>query len=245
MKGNFTQVTNLIINDKTLSLEAKGLYLYLKSKPKGWNFYKKDMAINNNTSDYKIRKALKELEEHHYIHRESQQSSDGKFIGWSYEIFDKPTKKEKKKKPKGDKADIGKNRQSVNQPYNNKDISNKEFNNNNCIYYDNFENFENYDEDLKARIYNELEKLYINEYPRKEGKEQGLKIALKIILSGESSLEDIKTAVINYKYQKEKETTPLPFISTFKNFFDKGKYKDFIDNEQLDQEYYDMYPDKR
>jgi hypothetical protein len=37
---NYTQVPNDIINDKRLSLKAKGLYLFLVSKPDNWDFFR-------------------------------------------------------------------------------------------------------------------------------------------------------------------------------------------------------------
>lgn len=43
-KCNFTQVPNEIINDKNVSLKAKGLYLYMVSKPDNWDFSFKGMS---------------------------------------------------------------------------------------------------------------------------------------------------------------------------------------------------------
>lgn len=37
-KIDFTQVPNFIINDKNVSLKAKGFYLYMVSKPDNWEF---------------------------------------------------------------------------------------------------------------------------------------------------------------------------------------------------------------
>ena len=37
-KINFTQVPNTIINDNGVSLQAKGLYLFMISKPDNWQF---------------------------------------------------------------------------------------------------------------------------------------------------------------------------------------------------------------
>lgn len=34
----FTQIANVVLNDKTLSMKAKGLYAYLFSKPESWDF---------------------------------------------------------------------------------------------------------------------------------------------------------------------------------------------------------------
>ena len=40
----FTQVSNNLINDKNLSLKSKGLYVFMFSKPQGWNFTIRSMS---------------------------------------------------------------------------------------------------------------------------------------------------------------------------------------------------------
>lgn len=37
-KNDFTIVSNFLLNDKTLSFKAKGLFAYLFSKPDDWDF---------------------------------------------------------------------------------------------------------------------------------------------------------------------------------------------------------------
>ena len=38
LKDNFTIVANEIINNKDISLKAKGLYVFMMSKPTSWKF---------------------------------------------------------------------------------------------------------------------------------------------------------------------------------------------------------------
>lgn len=41
---SFTQIDNEIVNNEQLSWQAKGLLLYLLSKPDGWVFYETDLV---------------------------------------------------------------------------------------------------------------------------------------------------------------------------------------------------------
>lgn len=62
IKSSYTQVPNEIINNKELSLKAKGLLCYLISKPDGWNFSAENIATQNKEGLLAIKSALKELE---------------------------------------------------------------------------------------------------------------------------------------------------------------------------------------
>lgn len=58
---NFTQVPNQIINDKNVSLKAKGLYLYFISKPDNWYFSLAGMASQLLESEKTILSIIDEL----------------------------------------------------------------------------------------------------------------------------------------------------------------------------------------
>lgn len=60
-KCNFTQVPNEIINDKNVSLKAKGLYLYMVSKPDNWEFSLSGMEIQLQESKPAILRIIDEL----------------------------------------------------------------------------------------------------------------------------------------------------------------------------------------
>ena len=59
--GNFTVISNKVISNPLLSAKAKGIYIYLQSKPDGWQFY--EIEIINNFTDGKrsIRAGIQEL----------------------------------------------------------------------------------------------------------------------------------------------------------------------------------------
>ena len=60
-KIDFTQVPNEIINDKNVSLKAKGLYLYMVSKPDIWDFTLSGMSYQLLESEKTILKIIDEL----------------------------------------------------------------------------------------------------------------------------------------------------------------------------------------
>lgn len=87
VKQNFTAVTNTIVNDQLLSWKAKGIFLYLASKPDSWQFYMSDIekrATDGNTS---LKRGLKELESAGYLQRRTSHDTSGKFQGYVWTLF--------------------------------------------------------------------------------------------------------------------------------------------------------------
>lgn len=68
-KINFTQVPNEIINDKNVSLKAKGLYLYMVSKPDNWEFSFKGMSSQLLESIPAIMRIIDELVKYGYMQK--------------------------------------------------------------------------------------------------------------------------------------------------------------------------------
>lgn len=66
-------------------------------------------------------------------------------------------------------------------------------------------------------FYNELENVYQNSYPRKEGKQKGLE-KLNSEIKTEAELILFTTAVLNYRKKVELEHTELKFIKMFSSF---------------------------
>lgn len=68
-KGDgFTMIPHDMTNDSSLSLAAKGLLLYMLSKPDGWKLRVADVAKRCNNGEASIRSALKELRMTGYAH---------------------------------------------------------------------------------------------------------------------------------------------------------------------------------
>lgn len=81
----FTQIPNGLIEDVSLSAKAKGIYIYLMSKPSGWQFWMTDIIAHFTDKESSIRSGLVELEESGYISRERIRE-DGKLKGYNYKI---------------------------------------------------------------------------------------------------------------------------------------------------------------
>lgn len=85
-KKNYTQVSNIVLNDNTLSLKAKGLYAFMDSKPEGWNFTYRSISKQVKEGEDSVRTALNELKEYGYITYRKHTNGTG-----TYELYDNPS----------------------------------------------------------------------------------------------------------------------------------------------------------
>ena len=138
-KGNFTTIHNKLISDNSISLKAKGIMLYMLSKPAGWNYNPKDIANNSKDGLDSVYSGLKELIEAKYISR--RKNKDGTVDYFVFEdkeennIIDyqekpnqeKPNQeKPNQEKPNQDFADVLIIKDSNNTEYSKKELNNKE-----------------------------------------------------------------------------------------------------------------------
>ena len=86
----FTVMSNYHLNDKTISLKAKGLLSQMLSLPESWDFTLRRLACINKESLDAIRTAVLELEEHGYITRRQQRGTNGKLAKIEYTIYEQP-----------------------------------------------------------------------------------------------------------------------------------------------------------
>lgn len=89
-KCNFTQVPNEIINDKNVSLKAKGLYLYMVSKPDDWEFSYRGMASQLKEGIDSILSTIDELIKLGYMEKIKNRSSNGLQLANDYVMHEKP-----------------------------------------------------------------------------------------------------------------------------------------------------------
>ena len=89
---DYTIVSNHILRDNTLSWRARGLFIYILSKPETWKVYTKDLINQATEGKYAMYKAMKELVEAGYIER-SQIVEDGKFGNLIYKVYQIPCSK--------------------------------------------------------------------------------------------------------------------------------------------------------
>lgn len=103
----FVTVYNKTARDTRLSLQARGLLLYLLSLPGDWKISRKQLAKDNGINDKTIQKQLNELKEHGYAYYQATQEK-GRFTGGDYMIFPTPQKQPedfiKKANPKTSQA---------------------------------------------------------------------------------------------------------------------------------------------
>ena len=84
IKENFTIVTNIVLNDKTISLAAKWLYAFLMSKPDGWDFSYAWLSHQLKEWDKKIRSIVKELVDLWVLLRIPKRIEHNKFNWWEW-----------------------------------------------------------------------------------------------------------------------------------------------------------------
>ena len=128
-KGNFTTIHNKLISDNSISLKAKGIMLYMLSKPAGWNYNPKDIANNSKDGLDSVYSGLKELIEAKYISR--RKNKDGTVDYFVFEDKEENNiidyqEKPNQEKPNQDFADVLIIKDSNNTEYSKKELNNKE-----------------------------------------------------------------------------------------------------------------------
>ena len=73
----FTQIPNTLLNDKNISLKAKGLYSFMFSKPSGWNFTVRSMSKQLKDGVDGISSAMKELKKAGWVEYSKKQDGSG------------------------------------------------------------------------------------------------------------------------------------------------------------------------
>jgi hypothetical protein len=78
------------LNDKRLSLAAKGLLTYLLSKPDDWYIHTKDIIANNSNGRDAVYSAINELVKFGYMYKHRFRSNNGAFHSYNYLVFERP-----------------------------------------------------------------------------------------------------------------------------------------------------------
>lgn len=86
----YSQIPNKIINNPNLSYKAKGVLIYLISKPNNWETRISDIVKHGREGETAVSSAIKELEEAGYIIRKKIRGKDGKWAGWETLVFEEP-----------------------------------------------------------------------------------------------------------------------------------------------------------
>lgn len=83
----FTQIDNEITNNENLSWQAKGMMLYLLSKPDDWKFYESDIVKRAKNGPDSVKSIIKELLAEGYLIRgERLRDERGHLKGYNYTV---------------------------------------------------------------------------------------------------------------------------------------------------------------
>lgn len=86
---NYTVMSNYHLQDKNLSLKAKGLLSYMLSLPSDWDYSVNGLAAKLKENKTAVQSALKELEDAYYLKRTKIKDEKGQF-DYIYDIYEKP-----------------------------------------------------------------------------------------------------------------------------------------------------------
>lgn len=89
--AQFTTVDNEFIRDINISFKAKGILLYMLSRPDNWTFYESEITSNSSDGVKAIKSGIKELINFGYVERH-QLKKNNKFNGYEYIIHEKSPK---------------------------------------------------------------------------------------------------------------------------------------------------------
>ena len=89
VEKEYTVIRNSLITDKSLSWEARGILVYLLSKPETWVVRKSDLVAMSPISEYLTTNIIRELERSGYIKRDKHQDDKGRWT-WHTWVYDKP-----------------------------------------------------------------------------------------------------------------------------------------------------------
>jgi len=88
--SNYTTMSNYHLQDKSLSLKAKGLLSQILSLPDCWDYSVTGLVKICKEGKDCIVAVLQELERAGYIERCQQRTADGRLAGMEYIIYEKP-----------------------------------------------------------------------------------------------------------------------------------------------------------
>ena len=83
-------MSNHHLQDKRLSLKAKGLLSYMLSLPDDWDYSLKGLTVGCKDGLDSVRTAVLELEEHGYVRRQKVRNAKGQIIDYDYQVYESP-----------------------------------------------------------------------------------------------------------------------------------------------------------
>lgn len=89
-KNKYTQIDNNLIQNRNLSLKAKGLLIYMLSLPDDWDYSISGLSTGCKEGKSSIRSAIDELMKQRYITRSLVRGADGLLGGYEYVVYEEP-----------------------------------------------------------------------------------------------------------------------------------------------------------
>ncbi|WP_436855198.1 DnaD domain protein [Staphylococcus caeli] len=89
--GNFVTVHKNFIHDPNISWKAKGILLYLLSRPDDWQVYEKELEKHSLDGRDSLKNGIKELETASYIVRIRKRDDKGRLKEYEYSVYEQPT----------------------------------------------------------------------------------------------------------------------------------------------------------
>ncbi|HAR6416291.1 TPA: replication protein [Staphylococcus pseudintermedius] len=88
--GNFVTVHKDFIHNSNISWKAKGILLYLLSRPDDWQIYETELEQHSTDGLSGLKSGIKELEEIGYIQRNRKRDESGRLNGYEYLVYEQP-----------------------------------------------------------------------------------------------------------------------------------------------------------
>ena len=83
----YEPISNGLINDDSISVFARFLYIYMTSKPVGWDFFNQPICHALQCEERTLRKYVNELVEHGLLIKHKQSTENGKFGAIQYTLI--------------------------------------------------------------------------------------------------------------------------------------------------------------
>ena len=93
IRDKFTVASNAIIYDSSLSIAARFTYIFMASKPDGWDFIIKPLAKEIGCNIDSLHKYINELIQAGWLVKGEQKNENGKFGAVEYCLMDRPSRK--------------------------------------------------------------------------------------------------------------------------------------------------------
>jgi hypothetical protein len=232
-KNGFTQISNILIEDSRLSWKAKGILMYLMSRPDNWKVNKTDLQKKAVEGRDSVQSGLDELKELGYLHIYQKNNENGQF-NYIWEYDDEPftpdiLKNHTTENPQnsGDNMQnthVRENRIRENRQRDSSILNNTVFNNtvlNNTEYKEIKTNMS-----VSPKKLEEEFELLWKMYPRKIGKKKAFDSFKKARKVKKVPYETIENGLYRYLKYIEQQELEETFIQHGSTFFNQEKWQD-------------------